>query len=364
MKKLVGLSLGAFLLTAPFMGMMQYTAQAEEMEQVRTITDMQGRTVEIPGEVERVAALGSASRMLTYAGCADKIVGCTDLEKEGNFGMPYAYVNKDVFAECASVASGGSGDTVYDEELVVLDADVIFYFSADKDTLDTLQNKTGTPVVGLYAKDFYDEEFHETLRLVGEIMGTEEHVENVITAIEGWTEDLIERTSEIPDEERPTVYTGGLGFKGPHGFEGTSANFPPFLAVNANNVVDETGEKGTMLIDLEKVTEWDPEYIFLNPANMYLVNEDYAVNAAFYDNLSAVKEGKLYTMISYNYNATNQEIAIVDAYYVGTVLYPEQFADIDFAEKADEVFNVMLGQDYLSILEENGSGFGTITIGE
>ena len=96
---------------------------------------------------------------------------------------------------------------------------------------------------------------------------------------------------------------------------------------------------------------------------MYLVNEDYAVNATFYDNLRAVKEGKIYTMVSYNYYWSNQELAIIDAYYVGTVIYPEQFADVDFAAKADEIFNVMLGCSYLSVLEENGSGFGTLMIG-
>lgn len=336
----------------------------EEAAESRTVTDLQGRTIEIPAVVETVAALGSSSRMLTYAGCADKIIGCTDLEKEGNYGMPYAYVNKDHFATCASVASGGSGDTVYDEQLVVLDADLIFYFGADKDTLDTLQSKMGVPVVGLYASNFYDEDFFQTLRLIGEIMGTEEHVETVVSSIQSWIADLNNRTKDIPEEDKPTVYTGALGFRGPHGLEGTSAKFPPFLAVNAKNVVDETGESGTMLIDLEKVTEWDPEYIFLNPDSMYLVNEDYAVNATFYDNLRAVKEGKIYTMVSYNYNWSNQELAIIDAYYVGTVIYPEQFSDVDFAAKADEIFNVMLGCSYLSVLEENGSGFGILTIGE
>ena len=58
------------------------------------------------------------------------------------------------------------------------------------------------------------------------------------------------------------------------------------------------------------------------------------------------------------------EIAIADAYYVGTVIYPDAFADVDFNAKAEEIFNVMLGQNYLSVLDESGNGFGTLTIGE
>ena len=118
------------------------------------------------------------------------------------------------------------------------------------------------------------------------------------------------------------------------------------------------------MVDLEKVAVWDPDYIFVNPNSMYLVNENYAVNASFYDNLTAVKEGKVFSLVSYNYFWTNQELAIVDAYFVGSTIYPEQFADVDFEAKAEEIFNVMLGQDYLEILENSGNGFGPITIGE
>lgn len=340
------------------------STEAATEPQFRTVTDLQGRTVEVPYHVETVAALGSAARMLTYAGCADKIVGCSDLEKEGNPSMPFAYVSHDILGNAASISSGGSGDTIYAEELVVLSPDVIFYFGADKDTLDQTQEQMNIPVVGLYASNFYDADFRQTLALIGEIMENEEHVTKVIESLDTWIADLTERTKDIPEESKPTVYTGALGFRGSHGFEGTSANFPPFKAVNAKNVADETGETGTFLVDLEKVAVWDPDYIFVNPNSMYLVNENYAVNASFYDNLTAVKEGKVFSLVSYNYFWTNQELAIVDAYFVGSTIYPEQFADVDFEAKAEEIFNVMLGQDYLEILENSGNGFGPITIGE
>ena len=136
------------------------------------------------------------------------------------------------------------------------------------------------------------------------------------------------------------------------------------MAINAKNVADETGEKGAFLVDLEQVTVWDPDIIFLNPSNMYLVNEDYAKNAAFYDNLRAVKEGKLYSQVNFNYFSTNMELAIADAYYAGTIIYPEQFKDVDFNAKAEEIFNTMIGMDYLKVLDDNGIGFGQMTIGE
>ena len=66
----------------------------------RVITDVFGRQVEIPNEVNSVAALGSAARLIVYAGGVDKITGCTEMELRGAPGMPFAYANKEHFAAC------------------------------------------------------------------------------------------------------------------------------------------------------------------------------------------------------------------------------------------------------------------------
>ena len=58
------------------------------------------------------------------------------------------------------------------------------------------------------------------------------------------------------------------------------------------------------------------------------------------------------------------ELAIVDAYYAGTVLYPECFEDLDFEAKADEIFTALLGQPYLQVLKDNNNSFGQIDIAE
>lgn len=330
----------------------------------RTVTDMTGREVEIPAVVERVAALGSAARIMTYAGAQQYVVGLSELEKNADASMPFAYANRDHFASCASVSSGGSGDEYFTEELVVLDPDLIIVFGADQAKGDELQAQLEIPVIVIAANDFLDPNFLAAIRLVGEVMGTRDHAEAVCQAVQGWIEDLNDRTKDIPEEEKPTVYTGAVGFRGPHGFEGTYGMYPPFVAINAHNVVDETEAGGAMLIDLEKVTVWDPDIIFLNPNSMYLVNEDYSTNPSFYENLTAVQEGKLYAQVSFNYFWCNMELAIADAYYAGTIIFPEQFADVDFNEKAEEIFNTMIGTDYLANLDTAGVGFGQLTIGE
>ena len=184
-----------------------------------------------------------------------------------------------------------------------------------------------------------------------------------ITAMRGWKEELAALSAGVPEEEKPTVYAGAVNWSGSHGIEGSYGQYPPFVAAGANNVVDSTGADAFVEIDREQITAWDPDYIFLTVDNMGIVNEDYAQNPNYYDTLSAVQEGHVYSQVGFNYYWTNQELAVVNSYYVASVLYPEAFESVDFEARAEEIFNTMLGSDFLDVLEENGMYFGPVTIG-
>ena len=75
----------------------------------------------------------------------------------------------------------------------------------------------------------------------------------------------------------------------------------------------------------------------------------------------------MYTQIAYNWYITNVEVAIADAYYAGTIIYPEQFKDVNIVEKANEIFVHMLGDEaehYYQDLVDGQLGFGELNIEE
>ncbi len=335
----------------------------ESGSETRIITDVFGREVEIPASVKSCAALGSAARLIVYAGGVDYIVGCTEMELRGDPGMPYAYANREHFAACGAVASGGSGNADYAEALVELAPDVVFYQDSDTVAMEELAQKTGLPVIGVYGDAFNSHYLTDSIILIGEVLGTQEKAEKTSEAIKGWVKELGDRTKDIPESAKPRVYPGAVSWSGGHGFTGTYVGYAPLEAINAVNLSDTLDAHDGVEVSMEQIIEWDPDIIFLNPGNMNMVNDDYAAHKDAIDSLKAVREGKIYAQVNFNYYWCNMELAIVDSFYAGKIIYPEAFADLDFEAKAEEIFNEMIGMPYLSVLEVNGCGFGPISIG-
>ena len=51
---------------------------------------------------------------------------------------------------------------------------------------------------------------YSSLRIMGEVIGKQERAEEVIAYIDATMQDLENRTADIPESERKTVYVGGV----------------------------------------------------------------------------------------------------------------------------------------------------------
>lgn len=367
---------------------MSAVAFAETMPQTRVVTDVWNREVEIPYEVNSIICLGSmAPRFAAYLDVVDMMVGAEDVDINGTaVRYDYSPVYHEQLKQLPSVGpGGGSGENNgYAEAIIQVQPDVIIA-GFNEDACEELQAQTGIPVVSIRyrTQGFIDEGFHRSMRVFADVVGAQERCEAVLAYIEECRTDLNDRTKDIPEEDKLDAYTGAVTFNGRHGFAFTYVNFPPFTAVNAKNVADvflqeRTGEAAEEAaasgkayigsdgfeIDLEQIIAWDPDIVFLDPGNMDLVNDEYANNPGFFDSLRAVQEGEVYTMPSTNAAGPNITYLLINAYYAGITLYPDQFADVSLEEKAGEIMEQMLGQNFFDQMIEGGLYYGKITIGE
>ena len=363
-------------------------APVENTPETRIVVDVWNREVEIPYEVESIICLGSMGpRFAAYLDVVDMMVGAEDCDIEKTTARyDYSPVYHEQLKVLPSVGSGGGSgqNNGYAEAIIEVQPDVIIA-GFNEDAADELQQQTGIPVVSVRyrTQGFIDEGFHRAMRVFAEVVGVEERCEEVLSYVDACKADLNERTKDIPAEEKLKAYTGAVTFNGRHGFAFTYVNFPAFTAVNANNVADvflqeRTGEAAEEAaasgkayigndgfeVDLEQIIEWDPDIIFLDPGNMDLVNDEYATNPGFFNSLRAIQEGEVYTMPSTNAAGPNVTYLLINAYYAGLTLYPEQFSDIVLEDKAAEIMELMLGEAFFDKMEAEGLYYGKITIGE
>ena len=332
--------------------------------ETRIVVDGLGREIEVPAKVETIVTLGNASRMATYLGLADKMITVTSGDNNDSIVMAYGYYNHDIWADLPVCSSGGYGE-INPEVIIEANPDVILC-TFEEDIVANIEEQLGRKVVAAPQGTLFAEDYEHALRVFGEACGVSDRAETVIAFIQECLADLDSRTSSIADDNKPTALCAAATFRGGHGIAGVYANNAVFATVNAKDVtVGYIDVQKGVEVDKEQVLEWNPDLIVLDASNLGLVENEYAEDPAFFESLNAVKNGELYQWPNSTSNYTNVEIPLVNAYYIGSVMFPEAFADVDFETKAEEIFRFFLGHDgYLSVLNNAGMGYGSVVLGK
>ncbi len=332
-----------------------------------TVKDLLGRRVKVPDRPRRIICIGpGALRLIVYLKAHSRVVGIEEIEKKYPEGRPYILANP-WLSELEVFGKGGPpGENPLNyEKIAVLRPQVIFATYMDREEADRLSSRLKVPVVVLSYGElatFENEALFRSLRLAGEILGKESRAENLISYINRVEKDLRRRTSSIPSSQKPRVYVGGLGHKGSHGIDSTMARFPVFKVLGLRSPVDSLKLKGWISVSREMILEWDPDFIFIDEGGLGIVLQDVRRNPGFYKALRAVREGRVYGLLPFNYYTTNIEVALSSAYYVGKVLFPDKFADINPEIKADEIFKFFVGKPVYQEMKKDYGGYRKIRL--
>ena len=352
--------LGAVLMAAGCTGSSGPTTEPPEGngDGTTTLTDGFGRNVTVPTPLESAVCSGSGClRYLVYLRGEDLVVGVDDIEKRDQAieGRPYALVHGIRFRTLPLIGEYRGKDDA--EKIIGLGPQVIFktgstgtVYGTSAAEADKLQNKTGIPVIafpyGSLRNGAEKADMFGGLRVMGRAIGSTERAEDVIDYIESTLADLEKRTGDIPESGRKSAYVGGVSSAGAHGIISTEPAYPPFLWVHAENVAAGMGADHADIAK-EALVDWDPDYLFVDIATLQMEGEG-AIGELKNDpalgSLSAVKEERVYGVLPYNFYNINYESVLADAYFVGKILYPDRFADVDPVEKADEIYAFFVGE--------------------
>jgi iron complex transport system substrate-binding protein len=367
-KRIVATIVIMILIICTGTGCIDNTSAGSETENPNTvtITDSLGREVEVPENPERVVAQGpGALRYQCYLHAQDKVVGVESIElREDENRRPYRIANPQLKNKPLIGEYRGNTDP---EKIVSVNPEVIFWtYVTSPDDADKLQQKTGVPVVALNygTLGVHRNEMYKSLRIMGDVLNKEERSEDVIQFFNKTIKDLNKRTNDIPEDEKRSVYIGGIAYKGPHGYQSTEPAYPPFEFINAKNVASGMGTDHADA-SKEAIIEWDPDILFVDlstydaqPSAVEQLKTD-----PVYRSLTAVEEGEVYGVLPYNWYTKNYGTVLANAYYIGTVIYPERFNDIDPEEKANKIYEFLVSEPVYKDLEKGfGCGYEKIPV--
>jgi iron complex transport system substrate-binding protein len=303
----------------------------------KVINDSLNRKVNIPDNVKKVVAIGpGALRLIVYLKAQNKVIGIEKREKKFIYARPYILTNKELL-NLPIIGMGGVNPRVNLEKLISLKPDVIIAGYITKQKADLISKKTGIPVVVIGYGDlgtFANNELFKSIEILGKVFNNQKRADNVINYIKNLDKDIKNRKISINKK----VYVGAVAFKGLHGITSTMPQFPPFKMLGIKNVIN-TQAKSQIFINKETLFKINPDVIFIDESGMRFVKKDNLIKK-----LKAYKERQIYGILPYNNYMTNIGTAFSDTYYIGKVLAPNKFNDIDIVKKTNEIYKFLVGK--------------------
>ena len=317
----------------------------QETAETREITDMAGRKVTVPAveNIESVFSAGPVAAIFLYMVAPDKLLGwnyeLNDVEKSI------------ILDKYQDLPNFGMGDAVNYEAVIAANPTIAINSGKINDAMvsdcDALSESLGIPVVAV------DNELNnsaEAFRFMGELLGVEDHAEELAQYAEQIFTD-INALSDIPEEKKVSVYFGN----GEDSLETAprgSQHAQILDAINAVNVADlELGDGSRVQISAEQLLAWDPDVIVVNgepkadksgssAAEDILSNPDYA-------SLKAVQDQKVYGTPNAPFSWVDRPAGpnrLIGMRWFSALIYPE-YIKCDINEEIHKFFDLFYHVD-------------------
>ena len=314
---------------------------AAEQAATRVVTDSLGREVEIPAEVERIAASGPVAQQVLLTVAPEKMVGLSgELTDE-----QLAYLGEDladlpVFGQIY----GGKGD-FNKEAVAAADPQLIIDVGEAKDSvaeeLDTLQGQIGIPCVHIDSTDLHS--YADLYDQLAEILDSEKAAE-LADYCRTAVAEVEAVVAEVPEDERPhAAYL--LGDTGTNAMArgGFQSGIIDLCSENVVVVDDPSSSGKGNEIGLEQIALWDPELIVFVGDSIY----DTVGDEPAWAELTAIKSGNYFRAPSEPYNWISMPASvnqIIGLQWYARLCYPSCFDD-DLRDVVGEYYQLFYGHD-------------------
>ena len=316
----------------------------------QTYTDLLGRSVDV-AESERIVCIGpGALRLAVYLQLEDRLAGIERIERRLATLAPYSMkLGAERIASLPVIGEGGPGKLPDMEALIRARPDVIFAAFVGQEQAARIEAKTGIPVVALSYGGGYGggaaesklDGVSRSLLLMGAITGQTTRALALVAFMDEQAKALLAALTPPV----PSVYVGGIGYKGARGITSTERDYPPFALLGLPNAVAPGSLPGHVEVQEEALLKADPDVIFLDLGGRGILSESLKTKAAFFEALKAYRTHRMFWLLPYNLYSTNIENVFADAWIIAQRLG----AGVDARAASETVYKIFLGEEGATI---------------
>ncbi|MFW5885833.1 MAG: ABC transporter substrate-binding protein [Halanaerobium sp.] len=308
----------------------------------RSFTDMMGREITVPDEVNRVVTTyKSATQFVLALNAGDRLVGVSAKTDK----QPLFVNLKPELKDLPQVGSKRNGINL--ETTLSVEPDLVILYP-HRDAVETAEKLEEQGVTALIINPESLEQIRETTELLGKVLNKEKQAEEVLAAYNK-IDNLTKKTAELSDSEKKKIYFANSEFTDSVGSE----MMQTALIENAGGINPAAELKsGFITVSAENILDWNPELVIVS--QYFNGDLDKLAEENKYQNISAFKNNELYRVPSklepWDFPSPSSFIAQL---WLAQKAYPAEYQDLNYQKEVNQFYQTLYGKTF----EELGGEF-------
>ncbi len=320
--------------------------------ETREVTDMLGRSVEIPERIERIATVNvDAFRMVLHLGAEELLVGVPS-DMHGSRFARAKPVEVRAFGrldDVPRIGGGQPGSEFSAESALATEPDVFIYWAfsrgedrpAMREQADRAEQRLGVPVVAVNtigtersSHEAVREQIGTAYRLMGTLTDHQERAEAILDYYDRAVAEVRQRVADQPPARIYLAHRRNL-------YNHVSYYLPVEQLGLELVTHGRRGRDGE--VSAEELIDWDPEHIFLHtPSRASRVTVEEVLDDERLSPVEAVAQERIHRFKG-TFMGWDLATGLIDLVHMANTLYPEAMEGIDTDERGREILEYFYG---------------------
>lgn len=316
------------------------TPSTVENSGAKNITDMLGRSMEIPASLNKVVATSPPMTTVIYMIAPEKLTALNfEWTDEEEVYVPSQYRGLPNIGGWYGTQDGSYEEFIASEPDIVIES-IDEGGDGDLSTVEERQTKFGKIPVVAVNDTTHVEKVDSSILFIGEVIGATENAQKLVDFNDKYLNEVHNKSAQLSDSDKKTVYyaEGNDGLKtnpsgSPHG-----QLIDLVGGVNVANSLNQGNTTSGVQVSIEQVISWNPDIIITTDPDFYAK----VYNDSNWASINAVKNHEVYLSPQSPFKWFDRPVGanmIIGVPWTAKVIYPDQYSDIDMVSVTKEFYS-------------------------